>query len=162
MAKNKYSNEQIADFLELASEIGLTRAKRQLGYPNSWATAKRWADAAGISLPLDEIKAQAAAHHDWYRTEEVLVVVQEGLRRAQEALENSEALDPDQQKKLAEAVQKYTNTWLLLQGKANSISEHRSKDGMDLALMDLLNEEKARNALIESKEDESYQDLETN
>ena len=159
MARIEYTNQQRAEFLELASEIGITRAKRKLGFPTSWITGKRWAEAAGIELPLDEIKAQAAAHNDWYTTEELLVVVQEGLRRAQEALENSDDLDPDQQKKLAEAVQKYTNTWLLLQGKANSISEHRTKDSMDLALVDLLNEEKMRNAMIEEG-DKSYQDLE--
>ena len=155
-----YSDEQRATFLERALEIGITRAKRELGYPTSWNTGKKWADAAGIELPIDEIKAQAKAMHDWYQTEDLLVTVQEGLRRAQESLENSDGLDPDQQKKLAEAVQKYTNTWLLLQGKANSISEHRSRDTMDVELLDLMAQEEARNHRLENKEDESYQDLE--
>lgn len=159
MAKVSYSNEQRAQFLETALEIGITRAKRQLGFPHSWATGKQWADAAGIELPLDDIKAQAAAAHDWYQTEELLIIAQQGLRRAQEALENSSDLDPDSQKKLAEAVQKYTNTWLLLQGKANSISESRTKDTTDIELIELLNEEKMRNARIEQKGDKSYQDL---
>jgi hypothetical protein len=155
----KYTDKQRADFLELALEVGITRARRQLGYPHSWVSGKRWADAAGIELPLDEIKAQAAAHNDWYTTEELLVVVQEGLRRAQEALENNGDLDPDQQKKLAEAVQKYTNTWLLLQGKANSISERR-ETLPNVELLNLFEQEEARNHSIEKKEDKSYQDLE--
>lgn len=155
MAKINYSNEERATFLELAAEIGLTRAKRELGFPKSWATAQSWAEAAGIEIPLDDIKAQAKAHHDWYQTEELLIVVQEGFRRALEALENSD-LTPDEQKKLSEAIQKYSHTWLLLQGKANSISEHRETSGTDLELLELINEQKAKNAAIEAKEAESY------
>lgn len=159
MAHIKYTDEQRATFLELALEVGITRAKRQLGFPHSWQTGKTWADAAGIELPLDDIKAQAAAAYDWYKTEDLLITVQEGLRRAQEALENSEGMSPDDQKKLAEAVQKYTNTWLLLQGKANSISERR-ETLPNIELLSLFAEEEARNTEIEHKEDKSYQDLE--
>lgn len=153
-----YTDEQRADFLELASEIGITRAMRELGFPKHWATGKSWADAAGISLPLDEIKAQAKAHHDWYETEDMLLVAQEGIKRTHEVLVNSD-LSPDEHKKMSEAFQKYANTWLLLHGKANSINETRHKDSMDVGLMELLNEEAARNAALD-KEVKSYQDLE--
>jgi hypothetical protein len=149
MAFVEYTNKEIAEYLEVAKEIGITRAKRQLGYPNSWGTAKRWVENAGIEVPLDEIKAQAAAHWDWYRAEDLLVVAKEALLRIIEALQ-SDALSPDDQKKLAEAYQKYVNTILLLEGKATSITESRKTDNMDTALIDLLNEEKARNARIES------------
>lgn len=161
MGFKEYTDEERSAFLELASEIGITRAKRQLGFPHSWATGQRWVQAAGIEIPIDEIKAQAAAAYDWYKAEEALVVAEEGLRRAQETLQNAENLSADEQKKLSEAVQKYTNTWLLLQGKANSISEHHTKDATDVELAQMLSEERMRNALIESKEDESYQDLDT-
>lgn len=150
MANIAYSNEEIATYLELAKEIGITRAKRQLGYPVAWGTAKRWADNAGIEVPLDEIKAQASQHWEWYKAEELLIVAKEGLLRIIEA-QQSEVLTPDDQKKLAEAYQKYVNTVLLLEGKATNITESRKKDGTDLALVELLNEERARNHNIEKE-----------
>lgn len=146
-----YTDKEIADYLEVAKEIGITRAKRQLGYPKSWDTARRWAEAAGIEIPLDAIKAQAAAHYDWYKAEELLVVAKEALLRIVQSLQDDN-LTPDEQKKLAEAYQKYVNTCLLLEGKATAITERRSKDSTDLALIELLNEEKARNETIEQEE----------
>jgi len=156
MSNKAYTDQQRADFLELTVEIGITRAMRKLGYPDAWGTAKRWCDSAGIEVPIDEIKAQAKAHHDWYETEDLLVVAQEGIRRVHEDLQRSD-LTPDEHKKMSEALQKYSNTWLLLQGKATSVSETRTKDNTDIALMELLNEEKARNTLIE-QEANSLQD----
>src|SRR6478735_9403803 len=148
MSNKAYSDEEKASFLQVAVELGITRAMRKMGYPDAWGTAKRWADNAGITVPIDEIKAQAKAHHDWYQTEDLLVVAQEGIMRTHLALQQDD-LDPDAQKKLAEAFQKYTNTWLLLQGKANSITESRKTDTMDLEIQDLIAAEQARNALIE-------------
>ena len=156
MAKIAYSNEQIADFLEVAAEIGITRAKRQLGYPAAWNTARRWVENAGIEVPLDAIKAQAAAHNDWYKAEELLIVAKEALLRVIESLQNDE-LTADEQKKLAEAYQKYVNTILLLEGKATSITESRKKDSIDVGLMELLNEERARNASIEQDEETTHE-----
>ena len=149
MARITYSNEQIATFLELASEIGITRSMRKLGYPASWGTAKRWVDAAGIEVPIDELKAIAKEHHAWYQTEELLLVAQEGIMRVYLELQQAD-LDPDQHKKLSEAFQKYSNSWLLLQGKANNINETRRKDSMDIGLMELINNEMNRNAEIEN------------
>lgn len=151
MAYTEYTDLERTEFLEVATEVGLTRAKRQLGYPASWATAKKWADAAGIEIPLDSIKAQAAAAWDWYKAEELLIVAKEALLRIVEALQD-DSLTPDDQKKLSEAYQKYVNTILLLEGKATSITESRKTDTMDIGLMDLLNEEKARNHSIENEE----------
>lgn len=153
MTNIKYTNEQRAEFLELAAEIGISRALRKLGYPNTWATGKRWLENAGIEIPLDEIKAQAQAHNDWYKTEDMLLVAQEGIQRVYEELQRSD-LSPDEHKKMSESFQKYANTWLLLQGKANSINETRHKDTADLAIMDLINEEKMRNEVLD-KEDVS-------
>lgn len=156
MARIAYSDEDIATYLELAKEVGITRAKRQLGYPDAWATAKRWADNAGITVPLDSIKAQAAAHWEWYKAEELLIVAKEALLRLIESLQ-SDTLTPDEQKKLSEAYQKYVNTILLLEGKATNISETRKTDTMDSALVDLLNEEKMRNASIEQGVDITHE-----
>lgn len=150
MAKNTYSDKEIADYVELASEVGITRAKRQLGYPNSWATAKRWTEAAGIEIPLDSIKAQAAAHYDWYKAEELLIIAKEAMLRIVEKLQDAADLSADEQKKLAEAYQKYVNSILLLEGKATNITENRKRDGMDIAIFDLIEQEENRNKDIES------------
>lgn len=150
MSNMAYTDEQRGHFLELAAEIGITRAMRQLRYPAAWGTAKRWVDAAGIEVPIDEIKAKAKEHHDWYQTEEMLLVAQEGIMRTHLALQ-TEDLDPDGHKKMAEAFQKYANTWLLLQGKANNINETRHKDSTDIELIELLNMERAKNQHIESE-----------
>lgn len=150
MAKHTYSDKQRADFLELASEVGITRAMRDLKYPKSWHVADRWVKAAGIETPKDPIKAQAQATRDWYETEDWLLAAQKGLTRVVEALDN-ENLTPDEHKKLSEAFQKYSNTWLLLQGKANNISETRHKDSMDMDIMALIEEENARNRAMEQE-----------
>lgn len=140
-----YTDEQRAEYLELAAEIGITRAMRKLGYPSSWTTGQKWVNAAGIEVPLDEIKSIAKAHHDWYTTEDMLVVAQEGISRVHGELQRTD-LTPDEHKKMSEAFQKYANTWLLLQGKANSINENRIKDSTDVELMELLNMERMRNS----------------
>lgn len=146
----RYTDVQRADFLELASEVGITRAMRQLGYPLSWTAAKGWVDAAGIDIPLDEIKAKAAAARDWYTTEDLLLVAQAGIQRVYLELQAT-GLSPDEHKKMSEAFQKYANTWRLLQDKATSITETHSKDGMDLEIVDLLNSVEAKNARIEQE-----------
>lgn len=150
MAFVEYSDQQRAEFLELASEVGITRAMRELNYPKSWGVGKRWMDAAGINPPLDEIKAKAAAMHDWYQTEDVLLVAQEGIKRVHLELQQT-GLSPDEHKKMSEAFQKYVNSWRLLQEKATSITETQHKDGFDLELADVLGAEQARNALIEKE-----------
>lgn len=146
----RYTDEQRAEFLEVASEIGITRAMRKLGYPASWTAGKRWMDSAGIEPALDEIKAQAKAYHDWYQTEDLLVVAEEGIRRVHLELQRTD-LSPDEHKKMSEALQKYANTWRLLQDKATSITETQHKDSFDLELADVLGAEKARNTLIEKE-----------
>lgn len=159
MAKIEYNDVQRAEFLEVASEVGITRAIRRLGYPAGWTTAKRWVDAAGIEIPIDEIKAQSKSHHDWYQTEDMLIVAQEGISRVHEELQKTD-LSPDEHKKMSEAFQKYANTWLLLQGKANNINETRHKDNADIALTELLNEEIARNASLDNVASTLAEDVE--
>lgn len=146
----RYSDEEITHFLEVAKDEGIGKTIRTLGYPTSWSTAHRWVKARGIEVPLDEIKQKAKAFHDWYETEELLVVGQETLSRISEKVTTDDSLTPDDLKKLSESYQKVANTWLLLQGKANNISENRKTDTTHLEIMDMLNEEVARNQAIES------------
>lgn len=146
----RYTDEQRAEFLEVASEIGIAPAMRQLGFPAGWTTGQRWMQAAGIEIPLDAIKALAKAHDDWYQTEHVLLVAEEGIKRVHEELQRTK-FTPDEHKKMSEALQKYANTWRLLQDKATNITETHSRDGMDLEIVDLLNSVEAKNARIEQE-----------
>jgi hypothetical protein len=146
-----YSDEQINEFLELAQEIGIGRAIRQLGYPNSWSTAQRWAKTHNVTVAVDELKQRSKAFHDWYETEEVLLIAQEGMNRVYEELMTNSKLSADDQKKLGEALTKHYNVWANAQGKATNISESRTGDGMDMGLIDMLNEERAKN-LLKDKE----------
>lgn len=140
-----YSDKQINDFLELAQEVGITRAKRELGYPNSWSTAQRWAKVRNIEVAVDEVMAKAAGTREWYKTEEVTTIAQEGFNRVYQELVENKDLTPDDQKKLAEALMKHYNVWANAQGKATAITETRQTDTMDEHLAELLNMERAKN-----------------
>lgn len=142
-----YTDEQINAFLELAQDVGITRAKRELNYPKHWATAKRWAEMRGVEIAVDEVMAKAAATREWYKTEEVLTLAQEGFSRIYQDLVDSAVLTADEQKKLAEAGQKWFNVWSAAQGKAQTITQSIETDAMDESLKELLNMERAKNLL---------------
>lgn len=148
-----YTDEDINNFLELAQEVGITKAKRELGYPNSWATAQRWAKVRGIAVAVDEVKAKAAETREWYKEEEIRTLAQEGFNRVYDELVNNPNLTADDQKKLSEAANKYYGMWASIEGKATTINENRTTDSLDEHLQELLNAERAKNMLRE-KEDE--------
>ena len=140
-----YTDEEINNFLELAQEIGIGRSIRELGYPKSWSTAQRWAKLRGIEVAVDELKAKAKEFHDWYTTEEVLLVAQAGMERIAEELSLNNTLSADDMKKLGDAFTKHYQVWANVQGKATNISESRTADSMDAHLVDLMNVERAKN-----------------
>ena len=145
MAKNKaYSDQEINDFLEIAQDVGFTKAIQELGYPKSWSTAQRWAELRGVEINTDEIIQRASKAREWYRTQEILMVAQQGIARIYEELSYQGNLTPDDHKKLAEAFQKHYNVWANAQGKANHITESRETDVFDSEyqrLLDQLNTE---------------------
>jgi hypothetical protein len=140
-----HTEEQIEKFLEMAQEIGVGRTMREMGYPKSYATALRWAKNRGVSVNVDPVLQHVKAFDDLYKTEHMLAVVKEGVLRVYEELTENGSLDPDAQKKLAEAFQKYSNQWLVLQGKANAINETQTKDAPDVELMNLIMLEREKN-----------------
>jgi hypothetical protein len=142
-----YTDQQINDFLELAQEVGITRAKRELGFPKSWATAQMWAKNRNVTVAVDEIMAKTREAGIRYEAEDVVTVAQEGMQRVYQELMNNPDLAADDQKKLAEALQKHYNVWAAAQGKATNITESRQTDTMDEHILELLNVEKAKNAL---------------
>lgn len=153
-----YSDIQINEFLALAQEVGITRAKRELGYPNSWATADRWAKLRNVTIATDELKAKAADAREWYKEEEIKTLIQEGFNRVYEDLTTIASLSADEQKKLSEAANKYYNMWVNIQGKANVITENRTTDSMDDNLNELLNMQRARNALKSNVNEDKEED----
>lgn len=142
-----YTDEQINEFLALAQELGITRAKRELGYPGSWGTAQRWAQLRGVEVAVDAVMQKAATAREWYRTEEVITVAEEGFNRVYQELTETTELSPDDQKKLAEALNKHYQVWANAQGKATNITETRETDVFNEHLEALLNAERAKNVL---------------
>lgn len=146
MGYSTFTEEQITDFIELSQEIGISPAMRQLGYPLSYHTAKKWFGQRNVDLPtLDSLAKMAVDMRVFYQDKEKLIAAQAVLDRCVESL-MEDTLDADQLNKLANAVHKAIQTINLIEGKSTAITENRQKDGTDLAIVDLLNEAKARNA----------------
>jgi hypothetical protein len=145
MGYSSFTEEQITEYIELAQEIGISPAMRQLRYPLSYHTAKKWFGQRNIELPsLDSLAKMAVDMKIFYTDKEKLIAAQAVLDRCVESL-MEDTLDPDQLNKLANAVHKSIQTINLIEGKSTAINENRQKDGTDLAIIDLLNEAKARN-----------------
>lgn len=142
----KFTDQEITTFLELAQEVGITKAMRELGYPGSWNTASRWAKLRNVEVATDELKARAAAAREWYKEEEAMEVIREGMNRVHEELIANKGLSPDDQKKLSEAFYKYYNSWASLMGKKDS-TELTPKDEAPDHISELLAMQRAQNIL---------------
>lgn len=118
----EYDDKQRTEFVELAAQIGIGRAIRELGYP-TYPTAQSWMRARGVEPNRDNAYAQIKAWHTFYQVEDLLIVIDEGISVVQDMLVRADT--PDDAKKLAEAMQKLANTRLLLEGKSTSITEKR-------------------------------------
>jgi len=147
-----YTEDQIEAFLTLAQEVGIGRALRDLGYPKSYSTALYWAEKRGVSVNVDPVMKHVKQFDDLYKTEHMLAVIKEGVQRVYEELTENAGLTPDEQKKLSEAFQKYTNSYLVLQGKANDIKETHTRDALDVELARMIAEVKDDNANRDSTE----------
>ncbi|ORI20200.1 hypothetical protein [Rhodococcus sp. 1168] len=75
----KYTSEEIEHAVELAQDIGLAATRRELGYPSSWSTLKRWCDEAGVAIELDALKSKAAQFNSFYEETELRVAQQDAL-----------------------------------------------------------------------------------
>jgi hypothetical protein len=153
-AKQEYTEDQITKFLELAQETGIGRAMRELAYPKSWDTARKWAKNRGVTVNVDSVKQKSKEFHDWYQTEDVLIIAQEGMMRVYEELQSNTTLTSDDHKKLSDALSKHYGVWANAQGKANDIKENRdSSTSVENAdLYDMLTAERARRELARKEE----------
>lgn len=151
MGYSNFTEEQITTYIETAQEMGISPAMRVLGYPKSYHTAKKWFEQRGVELPtMDTLAKMAVDLRVFYSDKEKLLAAQAVLDRCVETL-MEDTLDADQLNKLANAVHKAIQTINLIEGKSTAINENRQKDGQDLAIIDLLNEAKARNQAIKDK-----------
>lgn len=151
MGYSTYTEEQITTFIETAQEMGIGPTLRYLGFPKSYHTAKKWFVERNIELPtIDTLAKMAVDTRNFYTDREKLIAAQAVLDRCVEAL-MQDALDSDGLNKLANAVHKAIQTINLIEGKSTVINENRQKDGQDLAIIDLLNEAKARNEAMRNK-----------
>jgi hypothetical protein len=149
MAKIHYSEVQVRDFIDTAKEMGISPAMRTLGYPSAWATAQRWFRDAGEGMPdVDSLIAKAIELKVFYGDKEKKFAAQTLIDRIVEKLHGDD-LSADDINKLGNALNKAIQTFNLIEGKSTSITESRQKDGTDLAIMDMLNEAKAKNHLTE-------------
>jgi len=143
-----FNEEQISEFIETANEMGIGPAMRYLSYPKSYHTAKKFYMQRNLDMPTANTLAVMSKQLDvFYRDNEKILAAQAVIDRSVEKLYEEDLL-ADDINKLSNAIHKAIQTINLIEGKSTNINENRSKDGTDLAIVDMLNEAKARNNLI--------------
>jgi hypothetical protein len=143
-----FTEEQVSEFIECANEMGIGPAMRYLSYPKSYHTAKKFYMQRNIEMPTANTLAVMSKQLDvFYRDKEKVLAAQAVIDRTVEAL-YEDALTSDDISKLSNALHKAIQTINLIEGKSTNINENRSKDGSDLAIVDMLNEAKMRNESI--------------
>ena len=143
-----FNEEQISEFIETANEMGIGPAMRYLSYPKSYHTAKKFYIQRNLDMPSANTLAVMSKQLDvFYRDNEKILAAQAVIDRSVEKLYEDDLL-ADDINKLSNAIHKAIQTINLIEGKSTNINENRSKDGTDLAIVDMLNEAKARNNLI--------------
>ena len=144
----QFTDEQITEFIEMAAEMGIGPTMRTLGYPKSYHTAKKWHIQRNIEMPTANSLAIMAKNLDiFYTDKEKILAAQAVIDRSVEALYQDDLISDDISK-LSNALHKAIQTINLIEGKSTNINENRSKDGSDLAIIDMLNEAKTRSNLI--------------
>lgn len=144
-----YTDEDKAVFCELAQEIGIGRAIRELGYPTYGAGAA-WMSQRGVEPNVDKTMALMKSYHTYYQVEDMLLTIDNAMAVAEEMLLSANT--PDDLKRIADSIKSIVTTRQLIEGKATAINEKRETTPMDLEILDLINAENARNNL----RDEEY------
>ena len=145
-----FTEEQVSEFIECANEMGIGPAMRYLGYPKSYHTAKKFYVQRNIDMPTANTLAVMSKQLDiFYRDNEKVLAAQAVIDRSVEMLYEDNLISDDINK-LSNAIHKAIQTINLIEGKSTNINENRSKDGSDLAIIDMLNEAKMRNESIKN------------
>lgn len=127
-----YTDKQKNEFVELASNIGINRARRELGYPSAWFVGHNWCEKAGVVIALDELKQRAAKHQKFYSDSELLLALQDSIERAMELMADPK-LSPVELEKLTTSIKKASDTIRDIQGKSS-----KSDGSTDKSIEDLL------------------------
>jgi hypothetical protein len=136
----EYSDKDIDEFLVVAQEVGIGKAMKELGYPKGYVTAQNWAKNRGVSVNVDPVMQRAKQFDLMYKEQDMLILAQEGMSAWFEYMvKHKDEMTPDDHKKMSEAFQKYNNSWLVLQGKANDIKGTVNTDSVDVKMMEWLN-----------------------
>lgn len=150
MSQIRYTDEQVDEFIEIATEIGVGPAMRELGYPGSWHTAHRWLDERGIEVTVDTLKRKARRLGVFYGTKEKVVAAQSVIDRIMELLEQ-EHLNAEDINKIANALERAIKTMELVEGRATERKEQSNLDSTDLEIRRLLTEMQESNELREAE-----------
>lgn len=143
-----FTEEQVSEFIECANEMGIGPAMRYLGYPKSYHTSKKFYTQRNLDMPTANTLAVMSKQLDiFYTDKEKVLAAQAVIDRTVEAL-YEDTLASDDISKLSNALHKAIQTINLIEGKSTNINENRSKDGSDLAIIDMLNEAKMRSQNI--------------
>lgn len=134
MTVKTYTDQEKAVFCELAQEIGIGRAIRELKYP-SYPAGVAWLKARGIQPNIDKTMQAIKEYHTRYEVEDILIQFDFAITVAEEMLMKAET--PDDLKRIADALYKIVQTKQLLEGKATAISEKRETTQQDLEIMEL-------------------------
>lgn len=136
-----YSKEQADTFCDLATNIGIGAAQKELGYPKHYMTCRRWLDERGIVVEIDTVKAKAKDWNVWYSDSDMTMTAQEIINKASEMI-SSEDITPHDLEKIANTVKKATELIRTIQGK-----DAKSDNQTDKNIEELLNkfEEKSVN-----------------
>lgn len=147
MAYPRYSEDEKKEFIAVAQEIGISPAKRKLGYPASYNTGLKFFEEAGIPRPdIDSLMQKAAEMKVFYGDSEKHYAIDALIDRIVEQLKEDD-LDADQINKLANALSKAIQTKQLVEGKSTSITTSKQDDDIDGRIADEISKIKAQNAL---------------
>lgn len=136
-----YSEEQADTFCNLALDIGIGAAQKELGYPKHYMTCRRWLDSRGMVVEIDTVKAKAKDWNIWYTDSDMTMTAQEIINKASEMI-TSDDITPHDLEKIANTVKKATELIRTIQGK-----DAKSDTQTDKNIEELLNkfEEKVVN-----------------
>lgn len=150
MVNKAYSEQEMTEFIELAQMKGIAPALRELKYP-SYPTAQRWFKERGLELPsVDSLMQKAAEMRVFYGDNEKKAALQITIDRIIEEIQEKE-LDADGINKLTNALAKALQTYQLIEGKSTAITEKHDKDSTDLAINNLVEQMRAKNATKEAE-----------
>lgn len=173
--KPVYTDAQKQALVDRAAQIGLTPAVKELGYPETVATASRWCTALGVTVQKSALATYAASMKSFYGHREKMALLHRLLDEAYDILVNGEK-DPEQEtvtqdpmtgeihvdyirkpvsavtiSRLVSSVQRTIQTIELLEGRATERAEVINPDSTDVELASMIREYKAKNAVQEQE-----------